>query len=198
MAAYRPDASVEVARAWERAFFDPRLPATRRVALRMAIVLGDGSALTPLVNLARVGLGGSHLDGPWPGSRDKRDAGAHHVWRHTHGHQRFSWVHLDDVVRAVSFIAASDLEGVVTIAAPGTTDDASLMRALRRILGVPVGLPLPRPLLELGSVALRTEVELLLKSRWVVPERLEAAGFRFAFPEIEGALRDLLSRPPGR
>ncbi len=80
----------------------------------------------------------------------------------------------------------------VNIAAPSPVTNRELMATLRRVLGVPVGVPLLRWMLEIGAVALRTETELLLKSRWVLPERLQAAGYTFEFPELEAALRDLL------
>src|SRR4051794_13991410 len=89
--------SVSVARAWEDAFFEPDLASTRRVALRTAIVLGDGSALIPLLRLARIGMGGAHLDGRWPASPARRRAGTYHAFRTSGGRQHFSWVHLDDV-----------------------------------------------------------------------------------------------------
>jgi NAD dependent epimerase/dehydratase family enzyme len=97
-----------------------------------------------------------------------------------------------DVLGAVDFVRDHDLEGSVNVAAPNPVDGIELMRTLRRIVGAPIGIPMPRPLLELGTAVLRTETELVLKSRWVVPERLEAAGFHFAFPDLESAVRDIL------
>ncbi|MDQ1513211.1 MAG: uncharacterized protein QOC59_1053, partial [Microbacteriaceae bacterium] len=112
-----------------------------------------------------------------------------------HGRQRFSWVHIEDVRRTIEFLAErEDLTGAVNVAAPHPSDSRSLMRTLRRVLGVPVGLPAFRWMLEIGALALSTETELVLKSRWVVPERLEQAGFRFEYPELEPALRQLLRR----
>ncbi|HWR84983.1 MAG TPA: DUF1731 domain-containing protein [Rhodoglobus sp.] len=185
--------SVTVARAWEEAFFERDLPAVRRVALRTAIVLGDGSALKPLVGLARLGAGGPQLDGRWPASRARVRAGTYHAFRARGGRQRFSWVHLDDVFGIVRFLQSrADLDGVVNVVSPNPTDNAGLMRTLRRVLGVPVGVPLPRVALELGAVALRTETELLLKSRWVLPQRLLEAGYAFRYPELEPALRAIL------
>lgn len=181
--------SVSVARAWEAAFFDGDLPGTRRVALRIAIVLGDGSALVPLIRLARLGLGGPHLDGPWFATRRRRAAGTFHEDRHTHGRQRFSWVHIADVLGAIRFVRDHpEIDGVVNVCAPHPTDDRTMMRTLREIVGRRFGLPLPRWMLELGSIAIRTETELVLKSRWVVPARLEGAGYRFVHPELRGAL----------
>ncbi len=181
--------SVGVARAWEDAFFERELPATRRVALRIAIVLGDGGALVPLLGLARVGFGGPQLDAPWFRSRRRLAAGTLHEYGARGGRQRFSWVHLDDVLGIIRFvIARPDLGGVVNVSAPNPTDGVGVMAAIRRALRMPFGLPLHRWLLEPGAWAIRTETELVLKSRWVVPERLLAAGYEFAHPEIDAAI----------
>lgn len=184
--------SVDVARAWEDALLAPDLPAVRRVALRTAIVLGPGSVMVPLTRLARAGLGGPQLDGPWPATRARLAARTAHRYRPSSslGRQRFSWIHLDDVVGAVRFLAArDDLDGPVNLAAPEASDNRTLMREVRRAVGAPIGLPAPRPLLELGSALIRTETELVLKSRWVVPQRLLDAGFVFQRPELGEALR---------
>jgi NAD dependent epimerase/dehydratase family enzyme len=185
--------SVDVATAWEDAFFAGRLPATRRVALRMAIVLGDGSALRPLARLARFGLGGPQLDGRWFPSRERRAAGTFHGFRARGGRQKFSWIHIRDVYGIIRFLQShDDLDGVVNAASPHPTDNRSFMATLRRVLGIPLGLPLFRWMLETGSAVIRTETELVLKSRWVVPERLTEAGFEFAYPDLEPALREVL------
>ncbi len=187
--------SVDVAKAWEAAFFERELPNTRRVALRTAIVLGRGSVMPPLVRLVRFGLGGPQLDGPWPATPWRRAAGTFHENRRTHGHQRFSWIHLEDVAGAIRFLRdRPDLDGVVNLSSPQPTDNAAFMAALRHVLGMPLGLPAYRWMLEIGAFAIRTETELLLKSRWVVPGRLEQAGFRFRYPELEPALRQILRR----
>ncbi len=185
--------SVEVARAWEAAFFEGELRHTRRVALRIAIVLGDGSVMVPLKRLARLGLGGPQLDGRWPSTRRRERAGTQHRFGARGGRQRFSWVHIDDVVGAIEFLRGrADLEGAVNVSSPHPTDNRTLMRTLRRVLGVPIGVPVFRWMLELGSAVIRTETELVLKSRWVVPGRLEEAGYSFVHPELEPALRNLL------
>ena len=185
--------SVNVAKAWEQELFDGDLPGTRRIALRMAIVLGDGSALTPLVNLVRFGLGGPQIDGPWFATAARRNAGTFHEFRARGGRQKFSWVHIADVLGAIEFLRARpDLDGPVNVAAPHPTDNRTLMATLRRLLGVPIGIPAYRWMLEVGSAAIRTETELVLKSRWAEPGRLLDAGYSFAFPELEPALRDIL------
>ncbi|MEY2848104.1 MAG: hypothetical protein RI885_769 [Actinomycetota bacterium] len=186
--------SVDVATEWERTFFDGELPGTRRVALRMAIVLGDGSALRPLTALARIGLGGPHLDGRWISTSARRAAGTFHGFGIGGGRQKFSWVHLDDVLGVIDFLSDHDgLEGVVNVSSPHPTDDRTMMRTVRRVVGVPFGLPAFRWMIELGAAVLRSESELLLKSRWVMPERLLAEGYEFRQPHLEGALRDILT-----
>lgn len=190
--------SVDVATAWERELFKDSLAHTRRVALRMAIVLGDGPATRMLLGLARIGLGGTQFDGWCPPHHRYRGIGTHPTgpnaapWHRTHGRQKFSWVHIDDVVAAIRFIVDDErLSGAINIASPHPSDNRTLMRTLRRITGTPIGLPTTRWMLELGMWALRTESELLLKSRWVLPEALTEAGFRFAHPDLEQALVDV-------
>jgi uncharacterized protein (TIGR01777 family) len=169
--------SVAVATSWEKTFFDAARDGVRQVAMRTAITLGDGSALTPLATLTRFGLGGPQLGGKSGGGR-----------------QHFSWVHLDDVFRAMRFLESSDLDGVVNITSPNPSTNREVMATLRKVLGVPIGIPLPRFALELGAWAIRTETELILKSRWVLPKRLLDAGFTFEYPELEPALRQILKR----
>ena len=192
--------SVDVATAWEAAFLELPLPATRRVALRTAIVLGDGGVLTPLIRLARLGLGGAHHDGLWFSSRRRRELGTEHRFSTGGGRQRFSWVHLADVAGAIRFLEANPgLTGAINLASPNPVDDRTFMETLRRVLGVPVGLPMHRWMLEPGAWLIRTETELVLKSRWVIPGRLQEARFSFEYPELEGALRQVVdSRPKNR
>lgn len=182
--------SVEVAKAWEQALFAADLPDTRRVALRSTIVLGDGGVLEPLRNLARLGLGGAQHDGRWPVSRARLEAGTAHFPGARHGHQRFSWVHIEDVARIIDFVEQHpELEGPVNAAAPNPVDNAEFMATVRHVLGVRIGVPMPRWMLELGAIGIRTETELILKSRWVLPEKLTAAGFEFRYPTLDAAVR---------
>ncbi|MBZ2198812.1 epimerase [Occultella gossypii] len=189
--------SVDVARNWERVFSHGDLPRTRRVALRMAIVLGDDGALPMLRTAARFGLGGPEYDGWWLPHRRYRGIGPHPtmskgVDHRTGGRQRFSWIHIEDVLAAVEFIDThEDLEGPVNLAVPEASDNTTLMAGLRRAVGARVGLPAPRWLLEIGMLVLRQESELVLKSRWVAPEKLLAAGFEFRHTDLEAALREL-------
>lgn len=187
--------SVDVARNWERELFTGTLPGTRRVALRMAIVLGDGPAPNTLRRLARCGLGGPQIDGPWLPHRRYRgigvdpSGGVWSSWHRTRGRQKFSWVHIDDVVGAIRFLrGAEHISGPVNIASPNPTDNRSLMRALRHEAGMPVGLPAWRWMLEPAMWVLRTEPELILKSRWVLPGVLEDAGYSFIRATLSDAI----------
>ncbi|MGW1911705.1 TIGR01777 family oxidoreductase [Streptomyces sp. NPDC002076] len=167
--------SVDIARNWERAQAEAPTPATRKVALRSAMVMSPdrGGVFDVLLGLARLGLGG-----PVAG-----------------GAQYVSWIHDKDFVRAVKFlIDRDDMEGPVNLASPGPLPQQEFMRTLRTARGVPVGLPATRWMAELGAFALRSDTELLLKSRRVVPGRLAAAGFDFAYPEWQPAAVDLVGR----
>jgi NAD dependent epimerase/dehydratase family enzyme len=99
-------------------------------------------------------------------------------------------VHLDDIGRIIDFIEEHpELEGPINAAAPHPVDNATFMATVRRVLGVRIGPPMPRWMLEIGAIGIRTETELILKSRWVLPEKLTDAGFEFAYPTLEPAIR---------
>jgi uncharacterized protein (TIGR01777 family) len=166
--------SVSVARDWESALAASETPLTRKVPLRISIVLGPGAGvMRPLANLARLGLGGPM------GS----------------GRQKFSWVHVEDLYRSALFVhQRTDITGPVNVASPDVVDNRELMRLVRRAHGAPLGLTTPAWLLELGAVLIRTETELVLKSRWVEPRKLLAAGFIFRHPELGSALKDITGR----
>lgn len=195
--------SEDVARAWEAALFEGELPGTRRVALRITIALGDGPATRMLFTLARLGAGGAQFDGPWfPHSRYRAigerkgsaRAQAPSAWRPTKGRQRFSWIHVDDVAGAIEHIESHpELKGPVNLASPGAVTNAELMRQLRETVGMPIGIPAFRFMLEPAMWLLRTESELVLKSRWVAPGKLEATGYTFRFPTLRAALADIWS-----
>jgi NAD dependent epimerase/dehydratase family enzyme len=115
----------------------------------------------------------------------------HHEHRRTRGRQHFSWIHVEDVHRSIRFLEESTLDGPVNLASPNPSDNTELSRLLRAAVGRRIGVPAPRFVLEPATLLLRTESELLLKSRWVVPARLEDAGFTFAHPHLTEALRTL-------
>ncbi|MET8897512.1 DUF1731 domain-containing protein [Streptomyces albogriseolus] len=167
--------SVEIAKNWERAQAEAPTPDTRKVALRAAMVMSPdrGGVFDVLLRLARLGLGGAVAGGG----------------------QYVSWIHDEDFVRAVEFlIAREEVEGAVNLAAPGPLPQREFMRVLRGAWGVPAGLPATRWMAEVGAFVLRSDTELLLKSRRVVPGRLRDAGFEFTRPGWEGAAGDLVRR----
>ncbi|MDV6230332.1 MULTISPECIES: TIGR01777 family oxidoreductase [Rhodococcus] len=167
--------SVEVARAWERELFDADV-AIRKVALRMSIVLGaGGGAINPIIDLARVGLGGTMGDGG----------------------QMFSWVHVADVGRILDHLYDNaGISGPVNVATPFPVTNEELMQKVRNTLGRSRGLPTPAWLLQFGARVIRTEAELVLKSRWVDPQVLNGSGFEFRYPDLQEALTDIASETP--
>jgi uncharacterized protein len=168
----KDDFSIEVIQRWERAFDEAQTPRTRKVALRTVMVLGHArnSVFPVLRRLTKFGLGGKM------GS----------------GRQFVSWIHQEDFCRAVEWLVShEDISGVVNICAPNPLSNAEMMRLFREICGVPFGLPATEWMLEIGAFFLRTETELIIKSRRVVPGRLLASGFKFQFPEMRGALADI-------
>ncbi|MBP6738963.1 MAG: TIGR01777 family oxidoreductase [Leptospiraceae bacterium] len=164
--------SVSVAKEWEKTFFDFRLPKTRQVALRMAIVLGkDGGVMIPFKNLVRFGLGG----------------------KQGNGNQMFSWIHIADLFGIIQFLQSNKkMTGAYNCSAPKPVSNETLMQSLRQAMNVKFGLPSPKLLLKIGAIIIRTETELILKSRWVIPERLTKAGFQFQFSTIDKALINIL------
>ncbi len=167
--------SIKVATEWEKTFFEASTPKTRKVALRSAIMMNPdrGSVFDLLLRLVRFGLGGTS------GS----------------GRQFVSWIHDADFLASIEFlIAEEEFSGVVNLASPSPLPNGEFMRALRRAWGAPIGLPASAWMLEIGSIFLRTETELVLKSRRVVPKRLLDAGFQFRFPEWSNAACDLVER----
>ncbi len=101
--------------------------------------------------------------------------------------------YIEDLFRIVLFLRSKEeLQGVYNCSAPNPVENANFMKTLRQTLNVPFGLPAPAWLLEIGAVFIRTETELILKSRWVVPEKLLKAGYTFNYPELSSALKDIL------
>jgi uncharacterized protein (TIGR01777 family) len=167
--------SIRIAREWEKEQVDAKTPRTRKVALRSAMVLGiaRGTVFDILLGLVRRGLGG-----PVGGGR-----------------QFVSWIHESDFVRAVRMLVLrEDLIGPVNLASPNPLPYRDFMRALREAWGIGIGLPATKWMLEIAAFVLRTDSELVMKSRRVVPRRLLEAGFEFEYPDWPTAARELVAR----
>lgn len=124
-----------------------------------------------MTNLVRFGLGGQQGN----------------------GHQMFSWIHIEDLYQIILFLNEhNDLDGVFNCSSPNPVTNKTLMQKLRHFIKVKIGLPAPKWLLKLGAVFIKTETELVLKSRWVLPERLLNEGYKFTFTTIDAALDDLI------
>jgi uncharacterized protein (TIGR01777 family) len=165
--------SIEVARAWERTFDQATTNRTRKIALRSAITMSPdvGGAFDALFGLVRHGFGGHAGD----------------------GRQFVSWIHYEDFVQAIRWlIDRDDISGIVNLAAPNPLPNADFMAILREASGARIGLPARHWMLEIGAAFLRTETELILKSRRVVPARLLDSGFTFKFPLWRDAAGDLI------
>lgn len=163
--------SVDVCQQWEGMFYDYNSTQTRQVALRTAIVLGaDGGAFVPLLNLVKFGFGG----------------------KQGKGNQMFSWIHIQDFCNAVRYIIDNEgIVGSVNVSAPTPVRNDILMKKIRAVFSKRIGIPLPVFLLKFGARIIKTETELILKSRFVVPEKLIDSGFEFQFNEIEEAIIDI-------
>ncbi len=164
--------SVEVAQAWERTLDEAETPKTRKVALRTSMVLGLGrnSVFPVLRRLTKLGLGG----------------------RQGSGNQFVSWIHVEDFCRAIEWIIAhDDLAGPVNQCAPNPLPNREMMKIFRDLCGMPIGLPATEWMLEIGAFFLRTETELIFKSRRVVPGRLLGSGFKFKFEHFKSAIENL-------
>lgn len=167
--------SIDVAKRWEEAFFSADTPATRKIALRSAMTMGPdrGGIFDTLLRLVRFRLGG----------------------RAASGRQYVSWIHERDFARALDFlIAEPGIEGVVNVASPNPIPNEEFMQCLREAWGISHGLSSSEWMLELGALLLRTETELILKSRRVVPGRLLKYGFHFQFPNWSETSKDLVTR----
>ncbi len=167
--------SIQVAKAWETALDEANTPQTRKVKMRAAMVMSEdrGGVFDVLLSLVRRGLGGS--------------AG--------NGRQYVSWIHGDDFVRAVEWaIAHDEMSGAVNFCAPQPLSYRDFMRNLRAAWGIKIGLPATRWMIEIGTRAMRTESELVLKSRRVIPARLQESGFEFEYSNWPDAARDLCHR----
>ncbi|GAA3751433.1 TIGR01777 family oxidoreductase [Terriglobus aquaticus] len=165
--------SVKVGLDWEAALFEHAMPRTRRVALRTSLVMSPqpGSIFAVLSRLVRFGLGGTNGKGT----------------------QRVSWMHAEDYVRAVEMLLEDERwDGVVNLSAPEAPTNRDFMRTLRKAWGVRFGPPAPEWAIQIGTFLLRTEPELVLKSRWVYPGRLEREGFPFRYADWQSTATDLV------
>jgi uncharacterized protein (TIGR01777 family) len=167
--------SIDVAKSWEQAANETIVPGTRKVFLRSAMIMcpDRGGVFDVLLGLVRWGLGGASGD----------------------GRQYVSWIHDRDFISAVYWLFDhTQLEGPVNLASPNPVPNAEFMRTLRAAWGIGFGLPATRWMLEVGAFFMRTETELVLKSRRVVPGRLLQSGFAFQFPTWAEAASDLCLR----
>lgn len=166
------DFSMTICKKWEEEFFSHEIEGVRKIATRTSIVLGnEGGALSKMKAITKLGLGG----------------------KQGNGQQKMSWIHINDFCKAIEFlINTNQLSGPVNITAPNPISNTKFMEQLRYSLNVPIGISQPKFLLEIGAFFLRTETELLLKSRNVYPEVLINSGFKFDFKEVGIALHDLI------
>ena len=178
---HEPDApdtwnfSIDVATSWERVTNEAKTPNTRKVLMRSAMIMSPdrGGIFDTLLTLVRLGLGGTAAD----------------------GRQYISWLHDLDFIRSVYWlIEHEELSGSINLAAPNPLPNKEFMQVVRQAWGVPIGLPAAKWMLELGAVLMRSETELILKSRRVVPKRLTDSGFEFTFPTWDAAAADLCRR----
>ncbi len=164
--------SIDVAAAWEKAANDAVTPKTRKVLMRSAMTMSPdrGGIFDTLLSLVRFGLGGT--------------AGS--------GKQFISWIHEHDFIRSVYWlIEQEELSGPINIASPNPLPNRDFMRILRQVYGMPIGIPAVEWQLAIGAFLMRSETELILKSRRVVPKLLTDSGFEFEFPRWDEACRDL-------
>lgn len=171
------EASIAIAKAWEETLWAAETRGVRKVALRSAMTMSpdEGSVFAVFSALTRRGLGGQLGN----------------------GRQYVSWIHEDDFVRAIQFLIDEEIEGAVNVCSPGPLPQKEIARMMREAWGVSFGLPAMEWMVELGCLAMRTESELVLKSRRVVPRRLEEAGFLFRYSDWRDASQDLVRRMRG-
>lgn len=166
------DFSMNICKSWEKEFFKVKTGNVRKVALRTSIVLGNnGGAFPKLKTITKLGLGG----------------------KQGRGNQNVSWIHIDDFCRAIEYIINNEnIVGEINITAPNPLSNKEFMRKLRKEIKIPFGLNAPVWQLEIASIFLKTETELILKSRNVYPEKLIQNDFQFQFSTIEKAFRSLV------
>jgi len=172
---FHNDFSVQVCKRWEKTLYDQQTPQTRKVALRMAITLGPGGILIPYFNLLKFGLGGKQASGK----------------------QIYSWIHIEDTCRMIEWIwDHKEIEGTYNCSSQNPVTNEEFMRIFRKVTGTRIGLPAFKWMLQIGAPIIGTELELVLKSRWVVPAKILETGFQFKHPLLEEALSDIISKVP--
>jgi uncharacterized protein (TIGR01777 family) len=165
------DFSMNVCKEWEKTFNELRLDHIRKIIMRTSIVIGPGGgALPPLRKLVKSGLGGKQGDGK----------------------QMVSWIHEKDLAGIVEWMLRGTASGIYNVTAPQPLQNKAFMSHLRKAYRRSFGLPSPRWLLNFGATLIGTETELILKSRWVIPKKLLQEGYRFRFPSLESALKDIV------
>ena len=167
--------SIEIAKAWEAELDQAHTPQTRKVALRTAMVMSpdSGGVFSVLKGLTQRLLGGSIAG----------------------GNQFVSWIHEQDFVTAIEFlIERDDLHGPINLASPNPLPQRDFQRELRKVVAAPIGLPATKWMAEIGALFMRTDTELILKSRNVVPTRLIESGFEFCYPTWAQAAKELVAR----
>ena len=166
--------SVGVCKKWEGTFWEQtkKFTTMRKAVLRISLVMGTKEGVFPrLKNLVKFGLGG----------------------KQGNGRQMVSWIHEKDVARIVEWIVThKELDGTFNCTAPLPVTNKEMMRIIRNEMKMPVGLPAPKFLLELGALLIGTETELILKSRWVLPERIVNSGYPFILPDMRDTVKDIL------
>ena len=166
------DFSMNVAKTWEKTFYEVETQKTLKTAIRTSIVLGkNGGAFIPLKRLTQLGLGG----------------------KNGNGSQFVSWIHEKDFARAVEFIIEKELSGCINVVSPLPVRNEEFMKKLQKEIGIPFGLLISKSMLEIGARIIKTETELVLKSRNVIPKRLTENGFEFQFGDIDKTFKNLLS-----
>ncbi|HTA26458.1 MAG TPA: TIGR01777 family oxidoreductase [Bacteroidia bacterium] len=167
--------SVGVCKKWEGTFWEQtkKFATMRKAVLRISLVMGPKEGVFPrLKNLVKFGLGG----------------------KQGNGKQMVSWIYEKDIAGMVEWIITHrELEGTFNCTAPLPVTNKEMMKIIRKAFNMPIGLPAPTLLLEAGALLIGTETELILKSRWVLPERILKSGYSFQFPDMANAIHDIIS-----